>query len=326
MANTWVDGTEADRALLHLLARLSDRGYDFVAVTPATHARILAQPGREEAASLRDVFGWNLPFQRGLLSRDLFAALEAAGAIETAGSLLRSRLRVARLGDALFLHSAYPTQERDAVFFGPDSYRFAALIQAELAASPLPSGSRVADIGAGTGVGALIAAAAGARPRQLLLTDINPKALRLARINAAAAGMGVELLEADGLGPAAGPFDLILINPPYLIDAEERAYRDGGGLRGGALGLRLAREALPRLAPHGRLLLYTGSAIVAGQDQLGQLLRAAAAEAACRICYREIDPDVFGEELSSAAYAGVERIALVAATFTRSPEPPKERG
>ena len=31
--------------------------------------------------------------------------------------------------------------------------------------------------------------------------------------------------------------------------------------------------------------------------------------------YREIDPDVFGEELEQAAYADVDRIAAVGAVF-----------
>jgi hypothetical protein len=33
--------------------------------------------------------------------------------------------------------------------------------------------------------------------------------------------------------------------------------------------------------------------------------------------YREIDPDVFGEELDDPAYRDVDRIALVAVVLTR---------
>jgi hypothetical protein len=33
--------------------------------------------------------------------------------------------------------------------------------------------------------------------------------------------------------------------------------------------------------------------------------------------YREIDPDVFGEELEMPAYRDVDRIALIAAIITR---------
>jgi hypothetical protein len=34
--------------------------------------------------------------------------------------------------------------------------------------------------------------------------------------------------------------------------------------------------------------------------------------------YREIDPDVFGEEIGRGAYAGVERIAVVGLIVTRN--------
>ena len=45
----------------------------------------------------------------------------------------RSALRVSSLGDQLYFHSAYPTCEPNAVFFGPDTYRFLRALQAELA-------------------------------------------------------------------------------------------------------------------------------------------------------------------------------------------------
>ena len=80
-------------------------------------------------------------------------------------------------------------------------------------------------------------------------------------------------------------------------------------MHGGALSLAMAKEAAQRLAPGGRLLLYTGSAIVDGRDALREALAEAMAQAGCSLAYREIDPDVFGEELDSPPYAEVERIA-----------------
>jgi hypothetical protein len=38
----------------------------------------------------------------------------------------------------------------------------------------------------------------------------------------------------------------------------------------------------------------------------------------CTLDYREIDPDVFGEELSKPIYADVERIAVVGAVITKA--------
>ena len=44
----------------------------------------------------------------------------------------------------------------------------------------------------------------------------------------------------------------------------------------------------------------------------------AASDAGCTMAYREIDPDVFGEELERPAYRDVERIAAIGAVFRRA--------
>jgi len=309
-------GEVAGQPLSALLRALDAADYRFVTPTPATHARILKRLDRRKARTLRDIFGWSLPFDPETAPPTILDLLRRADAVETVPGGLRSRLRVASLDDRLFLHSAYPTDEADAVFFGPDSYRFAQLIQAELACGPaLPEGA-VVDVGAGSGVGALTAARL-APGRRLVMTDINPRALALARVNAAYAGVDVEVAHTRGLAGIEGPLALILANPPYIADGEGRDYRDGGGPHGGGLSIEMAREAAHRLAPGGRLILYTGSAIVDGQDALAAALERTMSEAGCALAYREIDPDVFGEELDEPAYRHVERIAIVAAVATK---------
>ena len=72
------------------------------------------------------------------------------------------------------------------------------------------------------------------------------------------------------------------------------------------------------MVPRGRALLYTGSAIVDGRDALRDALADAVADAGVRMDYRELDPDVFGEDLDEPAYAQVERIALVGAVIVRT--------
>ena len=307
--------TDADAALLDLLRLLDRRGYRFVTPTPASHARVLARPGRDEARWLTDVLGWSLPFRPGF-DPEVEELLDAAGATDPVGERRRATVRVSILHDRLFVHSAYPTDATDAVFFGPDSYRFADLIRAELATHPLAPGATVVDIGTGSGVGGIIAAGAG-KDARVTMTDVNPAALRLARVNAAAAGIAPVLIEADDLTKVADPIDLATANPPYIVDAGERAYRHGGGMHGGEVSLTMARMAAERLAPGGRLILYTGSAIVDGADPLRAALESLAAEHGCALRYRELDPDVFGEELSNPAYHDVDRIALVAAVMTR---------
>lgn len=305
-------------ALSQLIDALRERSYRFVTPTPASHARVVARPGRETARSLVDVLGWNLPFSPELIEPELLLLLDLAGVLEPAGgNLLRSRVRASSLMDDLYLHSAYPTDGRDAVFFGPDSYRFASLIEAELASQPARPHAHIVDIGTGAGVGAVVAAklsGAGAATG----TDINSQALRLAAINARAANVALHTVQGDDLGGVGRPIDLALANPPYIVDEGKRRYRDGGGMHGGEVALAMAQAATARLAPGGRMILYTGSAIAAGEDKLQAALRDAAQHGQCTLRYRELDPDVFGEELEREAYRDVDRIALVAAVLTKT--------
>jgi SAM-dependent methyltransferase len=293
---------------------LCDGGYQFVTVTPSTHARVLQRACRNTADSLKDIFGWNLPFHPRSLPRDVLRLLKHADALTgTESGLLRSRVRFSTLENSLYLHSGYPTVAADAVFFGPDTYRFVALIKRTLLLLQQNRIQRVADIGCGTGAGGIVASALlrDSAP-QLLLADINPLALQYAKINAALARTPkVSLLCGDLFAPVAGLLDLIVANPPYLLDSYERIYRHGGGKFGSELSVRILREGLTCLAPGGTLILYTASPIIEGRD----LLREEAA--AMNDCpglsceYAEIDPDVFGEELDSPAYKHVERIAAV---------------
>jgi methylase of polypeptide subunit release factors len=208
--------------------------YRFVAPTPATHARVIARPAQAQARDLRDVFGWSLPFAPDLLPSTMLAALRQAGGVEPAGQLLKSRFRVSSLDGRLFLHSAYPTSDENSVFLGPDSYRFVDFIRAEI--DRRAEVTRLVDVGAGAGVGGLIAAAllTGAR---VTLLDANPAALRLAAVNAHHVGIEAELVEGCGIEDVPESPDLVLANPPYMMDEEGRTYRDGGDLHGARISL-----------------------------------------------------------------------------------------
>lgn len=307
--------TGEDEALAALLERLKATGYRFIPPTPETHRRVVARLDKARADDLRDVFGWSRPFAREGLSPDLFGLLESADAIRGADGLFRSDVRVASIDDSLFLHSAYPTAGRDSVFLGPDSYRFVQFLDRELAGGPTVR--RLVDIGAGSGVGAILAARhlPGAR---LTLTDINPLALRFARINARHNGVSIEVLEGSGVDPVEGAIDLAITNPPFIVDPLRRAYRDGGDSHGAALSLDWALAAAAKLAPRGRILLYTGSAIVAGEDRLAAALRERLPQLGCALRYTELDPDIFGEQLDEPGYEDVERIAAVGAVIVRA--------
>ncbi|MDB5441191.1 MAG: class SAM-dependent methyltransferase [Caulobacteraceae bacterium] len=290
-----------------LLHALKAAGYAFITPTPATHQRVIAR--KSLARDLRDVFGWNLPFADGLLPNDLMDILRQGDLIEKGRDGLKSRLRVAGLDGLLFAHSGFPTDSADAVFFGPDSYRFATFITRH---APRLPGLDIIDLGAGAGVGGLVAARLSPGSRVTLM-DINPAALALAQANAQAAEIEVECRHQAGLD-GAPRVDLIVANPPYMLDDASRLYRDGGGDQGEAVTLAWATQALGHLRPGGRLILYSGSAIRGGHDAILAGLRALPAELTH---YEEIDPDVFGEELDKPAYAGIERIAAIGAVLVQ---------
>jgi SAM-dependent methyltransferase len=299
-------------ALVELGRALGDAGYSFVTPTPETHRRVVARSGDAPARDLRDVFGLSRAFEAGLLPDRLRALLERAGALRPAGEgRWRSAVRFSSAEGTLFAHSAHPTLDGDAVFFGPDTYRFLALLRREATWA-----ERAVDVGCGSGAGGIALARAGVAGR-VVLADVSPAALRLAEVNAALAGVAAELVESDVLATVGGRFDLVVANPPYLVDARRRVYRDGGGALGIDLSVRIAREALARLEPGGRLVLYTATPIQAGgRDPLREALEPVLAAADAGL-YEELDPDVFGEELDAPAYARTERIAVVAVTARR---------
>jgi len=302
---------KSQSALMTLLRTVAETGYEFVPPTPETHRRVNARPGNEEACDLRGIFGWSRPFRRETAG-DVFDLLRNADALEATGALWKSRLRIATLGGQHYFHSAFPTTQADAVFFGPDTYRF---VRAALAAIPDRIFPRAVDLGCGGGAGGLSVADARAIG-ELWLSDINPTALALAGTNAAHAGQSPHLAESDLLTALDGPFDLILANPPYMADPARRTYRDGGGALGLELGLRILREGVARLAPGGILFLYTGAPIVSGIDSFRAAAEQILPADRFSLEYSEIDPDVFGEELDRPAYREVERIAAIALKFT----------
>ncbi|WP_426114852.1 methyltransferase [Massilia sp. PWRC2] len=302
-----------EHALHELAALLRAAGYRFHTVTPATHRRVLAR-GVHLARDLADAFGWNLPFATALLGEARCAALAAAAIIVRHGDGWKALLRAASLGERIIFHSAYPTEQHDAVFFGPDSYRFVGAIARTLPTLAAPP-RRVVEIGCGAGPAAIVIGTA-LQDAEVIAADINPRALAFTAANASLAGLkNVRTLHSDLLSAvtddAGRPIDLVLANPPYMLDAGARAYRHGGGGHGEGLALAIVRSALARLAPGGTLMLYTGAPFVRQRDQFLEGAAPLLDGAGCRWHYEELDPDVFGEELEQPGYADVERIAAV---------------
>jgi len=305
-------------ALTRLGLRLKELGYQCVAITPETHRRVLSRPLR--STSLRSIFGWNRPFAREAVDPMIFDLMVKAEALETHGDRFKSSVRFATAGDLLFVHSGFPTTEPDAVFFGPDTYRFIRALRASLAdvTTRGPAPLRLIDIGCGSGAGGIFAAHTLPAPAEVILADINPKALAFSAINAALNDLpSAKTVLSDVLEGIEGDADVIMANPPYLVDQHRRIYRHGGDGLGTSLAVRIAQQSLPRLAPNGRLILYSGAPIVEGVDLFFEILRPVLQLHAGQYSYEEIDPDVFGEELGNDVYADVDRIAAVLLTATK---------
>lgn len=130
--------------------------------------------------------------------------------------------------------------------------------------------TRVADIGTGSGCLAVTLAAEWP-DAEIVATDISTAALGVAWANAERHLVSdrVELREGPYLAGSPGPFDLIVSNPPYIVDAdipglapEVRDYEPASALAGGVDGLRDIREILrlaaTALRPGGTLLMEIG--------------------------------------------------------------------
>lgn len=298
------------KAIHDLLNYLKIQNYNFITVSPVTHSYWLKKNPQRSARDLREVFGWGLPFTEQLIDPTLFELLHVAGLITPQENKWKSNIRVSALGEDLFVHSAFPTLEEDSVFFGPDTYRFVHALNLYLTESPRQI-RRAVEVCCGASPAAV--SIAKQFPSAIVhAIDINPKALKYSEVNAEAAAVKVETIYNNLFHDFQIYFDLIVANPPFMMDKKKRAYRDGGAVFGTELALRIVNESLERLAPNGALILYTGTCIVAGRDVFyEQVKQVLATHSNFDWQYKEIDVDIFSEELLLDGYEKVERIAAV---------------
>lgn len=86
---------------------------------------------------------------------------------------------------------------------------------------------RVLDVGTGSGAIA-IALARNLKFPQVTALDVSPAALDIARENARMLKARIEFVEADvfGWNPVADSFDIIVSNPPYVLESEKKDMAD----------------------------------------------------------------------------------------------------
>lgn len=116
------------------------------------------------------------------------------------------------------------------------------------------------DLGAGCGVQSLHLARHAAR---VTATDVNPRALELARLTFALSGIDVDLRDGSLYDPVPERFDLIVSNPPFVLSpptGERLVYRESSHV-GDGLVEALVRGSIDHLTPGGSLQLLTNWAI-----------------------------------------------------------------
>ncbi len=109
--------------------------------------------------------------------------------------------------------------------FNPVLFRGGEMLARTIAAHPRfdQPGMLALDLGCGSGVVSVFAARRGAR---VIAADINPAAVRCARLNALLNGVEaqVEAREGDLFGPVEDDkFDLVIFNPPFFLGQPQNA-------------------------------------------------------------------------------------------------------
>lgn len=133
---------------------------------------------------------------------------------------------------------------------------------------PYVDGKRVLDVCTGSGCIAIAIAKLG-KPFIVHGVDISEEALAVARQNATELNASVELFAGDLMTKMDGQYDVIVSNPPYIppsviegLMPEVRLHEPMLALDGGQDGLefyrKIARQAVARLVPNGRLFLEIG--------------------------------------------------------------------
>jgi carbamoyltransferase len=232
-------------------------------------AFVLGRDAAGRAARFFTLHMWETePDLRAWLGADLVAFLREMAAIVAVDGGWRSVVSITWIGKRLILadaraYNALWPGEPAPDYVMPPGGDSLGLVRV----APRARRGRTLDLCCGSGVQALSAAGWS---DEVVGVDLNPRALRFARVNAAANRIDrATFLQGDGYAPVGGErFGAILANPPFVPWPDDDApllFR-GGGARGEDVLERILTGAERHLQPPGWLAIVADFADV---DDLG---------------------------------------------------------
>ena len=243
-----------DDPISRLGALLTERGFTEAGLEQALAGlgpdtaevlRTVHPPGDDRLAPLVELFSFGLPVSIDEVERALsplsVASLEAEGVALAHDGLLTAPLRITPWSGFLLFHDRWGEAALAPDYVGGPTDSAATL--AHLTVRRVVEAAL--DLGTGCGLQALLASR---HARRVVASDVNPRALAIARMNMRLNGVtNVEVVEGDLFEPVAGlRFDLVVANPPYVISPDSTFLFRDSGLEPG----ELCRRVLVGAAAH----------------------------------------------------------------------------
>lgn len=244
-------------------ARLREIRYSSKSVSAISelHAALREDPLAVAVRLFRDHGGANAAEYR-----ELFADLSLPSwLMSQSGDTWKAEYQLA-LAHELILLCDWPTSPTDVLPPGETT----AIVSG--AAANVPQGLSILDLGCGTGVLALLLAPGSA---QCVGTDLNPRAIALARHNAELNVLPEVEFRSGSLFQPVGDtrFDLIVSQPPYIPQPQETSRHVflHGGTRGDELALELLHQLPDHLQPHGHALIFSDWSLCSGETLIDRI-------------------------------------------------------
>ena len=310
-----------DGVLIAWCERMAESGY-VGSVFPQIECVLPGAPERARLPLIRRLLGQRAEPWAGFCRLFNYADTLADGEAATLlGDALCAALRQARV---LIADVDAPARLRSMLrvmpFLGlwilgdpPDAGADAAMVPAHTTmqlALLMPEQCRgnVLDLGCGPGTLALVAAQRGAN--RATGVDINPRAIRMARVNTRLNGVSAQFVAGDLYAPVQGQrFDLVVSQPPYVVepDAARSVVFMHAGPRGEELTLRALAGLPAALAPGGIGVLLADLPLPATGSLQAHLRNALASPACDLIVATTTAPPI---EVQAFAYAQVADATL----------------